>query len=115
MIELLAKICTQIQEIFWKGYGDPDNFKAEDLTLPDADDWIPIAQMSTPCILTMRNYDATWEFEYSFSDKADVGISFPADTIISYNNMKGTLYARRLSSGHAVNINIGIIPVYMRE
>ena len=105
----LNDLCLRIQDIFRKSYGDPANSKSGDIVLPAAADWVQVAVMGSPCILTLRNSDATNELQYTWNQNEAIGSRLAAGERVVYEAVSGTLYAKTSDSSGTSTLNISMI------
>ena len=103
--EFLENLCKRITDLYFFAFGDSETSTVRDITITDANNWTPIAHMSKPSILFVRNRSLTKELFITWNDKAPEGGRMPKDTVYAFDRVSGTVYAKLVDSGTNVNVN----------
>lgn len=93
-------ICQRLQEFYLKAFGSEDNSWSDSRQLPadSAHQWQNILQMNVPCILVLRNTEATGGnvLEFTFNKSAPAGVPMNPGDVITLDNVTRIVYARPL-------------------
>ena len=103
------KLCAIFQDFFYDSYGDNTDSGGGDLTLQASTEWVQIASLSKPCILTFRNMSAANEVMLSWSNASPIGIKIPADSIAVIEPVSGIIYAKVVDPATTAAINFYVI------
>ncbi len=104
-------LCRAIKSLFMSGFGDSVDSGGGDFAVPASLEWIQLFSIATPAVLLLRTLDIptgveSKEIFITFNNKAPgTGFRMPADSILTFDDVIGTLYVRPVDPTETVNIN----------
>jgi hypothetical protein len=115
MKELIQAVCGFISNLFQRGFGDPNDTQAGDLTVSAGSDWQVIGQANLPCLMVIQNLDSTNWLLINWNKNNTGGLRVKAGDVHTYDNIKGVIYAKPLDPTVSISINLALISVKVND